>query len=318
MVQGIGIVGTGDIAAQFATQIDKNKYKIISVYNHREASLKKFVEKHHIENSTTNYEEFLATDGLEVVYIATPNQTHYEFAKEALMKKKHVLCEKVMVMEGSEAKELFDLAKSNQVVLLEGVTLFYMPMFETVRAELATGKIGKVSNMSVLFGSCKEYDPNNRFFSKELGGGALFDIGTYALSAAVYFLGTDLKLLGTDVEFAPTGVDEKSMTLLKNPQGEQASVMISFRGKMPKQIIITGDNGFVEIEDFPRAENAVFHFNDGTTSTIDLGHGEEVFTYELDTLNTYINEENQNNDLRETTMHVINLMDQMRDSWNRK
>lgn len=90
-----------------------------------------------------------------------------------------------------------------------------MPMFETVREELVTGKIGKVSNMSVLFGSCKEYDPNNRFFSKELGGGALFDIGTYALSAAVYFLGTDLKLLGTDVEFAPTGVDEKSMTLLK-------------------------------------------------------------------------------------------------------
>ncbi|MEG2938536.1 MAG: gfo/Idh/MocA family oxidoreductase, partial [Vagococcus sp.] len=108
------------------------------------------------------------------------------------------------------------------------------------------------------------------------------------------------------------------MTILKNPQGEQASVMISFRGKMPKQIIITGDNGFVEIEDFPRAEKAVFHFNDGTTSIIDLGRGEEVFTYELDTLNAYINEENQNNDLRETTMHVINLMDQMRDSWNRK
>lgn len=318
MIQGIGIVGTGDIATQFATQIDKNKYKIISVYNHRETSLKKFVEKHNIENSTTNYEKFLETEGLDVVYIATPNQTHYEFVKQAIMKNKHVLCEKVMVMEGREAKELFDLAKSNQVILLEGVTLFYMPMFQRVREELMTGKIGKISSMNVLFGSCKEYDPNNRFFSKELGGGALFDIGTYALSAAVYFLGTDLKLLGTDVEFAPTGVDEKSMTILKTTQGVQASVMISFRGKMPKQIIITGDKGFVKIEDFPRAEKAVFYFNDGMTSIVELGHGEKVFTYELDTLNNYINEENQINDLRETTIHVINLMDQMRTSWNRK
>ena len=315
MVQGIGIIGTGDIASQFASQIDKSKYKIVSVFNHRERSLKSFIESHNIEHGTTNLDEFLALSEVEVVYIATPNQTHYEYALKALKAKKHVLCEKVMVMEGKEAQELFATANENNVILLEGVTLFYMPMFDKVRKQLEANKLGHISGMNVLFGSCKDFDPSNRFFSKELGGGALFDIGTYALSAAVYFLGTDLKVLASDVELASTGVDEKSMTLLKNEKGQQASVMISFRGKMPKQIVITGDKGFVIIDDFPRAEKAVYHMNDGSVEVIDLGVGKDVFTYELDTLNQYINEIPARNDLRETTEHVILVMDEMRKLW---
>lgn len=315
MVQGIGIIGTGDIASQFASQIDQSKYKIVSVFNHREKSLIAFLEKHGIDQGTTNLDEFLALEEIEIVYIATPNQTHYEYVLKALTSKKHVLCEKVMVMEGKEAQELFAVAAENNVILLEGVTLFYMPMFEKVRKQLQTNKIGHISGMNVLFGSCKDFDPNNRFFSKELGGGALFDIGTYALSAAVYFLGTDLKVLASDVELASTGVDEKSMTLLKNEKGQQASVMISFRGKMPKQIVITGDKGFVIIDDFPRAEKAVYYMNDGDVEVVDLGEGKDVFTYELDTLNQYIKEAPKTNDLRETTEHVILVMDEMRRLW---
>ena len=315
MVQGIGIIGTGDIASQFASQIDQSKYKVVSVFNHKEASLERFLKTQNIAHGTTNLDEFLALDEVEVVYIATPNQTHYEYALKALKAKKHVLCEKVMVMEGKEAQALFATAAENNVILLEGVTLFYMPMFEKVRNELQANKIGHISGMNVLFGSCKEFDPTNRFFSKELGGGALFDIGTYALSAAVYFLGTDLKVLASDVELASTGVDEKSMTLLKNDKGQQASVMISFRGRMPKQIVITGDKGFVVIDDFARAEKAVYQMNDGSVEVVDLGEGKDVFTYELDTLNQYIKEAPKTNDLRETTEHVILVMDEMRKRW---
>lgn len=317
MIKKIGVVGTGDIASQFVSQVDRSKYEIISVYNHRESSLNAFVEKHSIKESTTNYAEFLANEAIDVVYIATPNSTHYEYALEALNHKKHVLCEKVMVMNGKEAEHLFQVAKENNVVLLEAVTLFYMPMFKEVKEEIALGRIGKISGISVLFGSCKEYDPDNRFFSPEKGGGALFDIGTYAISAAVYFLGTDLKLLATDVEFAPTGVDEKSMSLFKNKAGEQANVMISFRGKMPKQIIITGDNGFVRIDDFPRAEEGIIEDNQGNKTTIKLGNQQDVFTYELDMLNDYINSEDQVNDLRDVTQHVISLMDDMTNEWHK-
>ena len=105
------------------------------------------------------------------------------------------------------------------------------------------------------------------------------------------------------------------MTLLKNDKGQQASVMISFRGRMPKQIVITGDKGFVVIDDFARAEKAVYQMNDGSVEVVDLGEGKDVFTYELDTLNQYIKEAPKTNDLRETTEHVILVMDEMRKRW---
>lgn len=163
----IGVVGKGDIAKQFVSQLDRSKYEVVSVYNHSEASLKQFVQDYSLKNSTTDYQAFLANKEVEIVYIATPNSTHYDYVLKALEHGKHVLCEKVMVLTSKESAHLFQVAKENKVVLLEAVTLFYMPMFQAVREKIANGEIGKVSGASVLFGSCKDYDPNNRFFSKE-------------------------------------------------------------------------------------------------------------------------------------------------------
>ncbi|MEG0732691.1 MAG: Gfo/Idh/MocA family oxidoreductase, partial [Vagococcus sp.] len=305
MINKIGVVGTGEIANQFVSQLDKENYSVISVYNHRKVTLKAFVEKFGIKEYHTNYDEFLMNESMDCVYIATPNQTHYDFVLKALNSGKHVLCEKVMVLEGQQAEELFNLAEQKGLVLLEAVTLFFMPLYQQILTYLNNEKLGKLSGVNVTFGSCKEYDPENRFFSPEKGGGALFDIGTYALSAAVYLLGTDLKMIATDVEFSKSGVDEKSVTLLKNAEGLQASVMISFRGKMPKQIILTGDKGYLMINDFPRAEKATIFYNDGEKEIIELGNGRDVFTYEMDLLNQYNKGNIKGCDVRQVTKQVI-------------
>ncbi|MEG0256034.1 Gfo/Idh/MocA family protein, partial [Vagococcus sp.] len=305
MINKIGVVGTGEIANQFVSQLDKENYSVISVYNHREVTLKAFVEKFGIKEYHTNYDEFLMNESMDCVYIATPNQTHYDFVLKALNSGKHVLCEKVMVLEGQQAEELFNLAEQKGLVLIEAVTLFFMPMYQQILTYLNNEKLGKLSGVNVTFGSCKEYDPENRFFSPEKGGGALSDIGTYALSAAVYLLGTDLKMIATDVEFSKSGVDEKSVTLLKNAEGLQASVMISFRGKMPKQIILAGDKGYLMINDFPRAEKATIFYNDGEKEIIELGNGRDVFTYEMDLLNQYNKGNIKGCDVRQVTKQVI-------------
>lgn len=317
MIKNIGIVGTGVIATEFVTQVDISKYTIHSVYNRNERSLRTFRETHNLHNGYTDYNEFLDDDELECVYIATPNQTHYEFAKKAIEKGKHVLCEKVMVLKAEEAKELFELAKKHHVVILEAVTLFYMPMYHEVSRLLKENVLGKISTANITFGSCKEYDENNRFFSLEKGGGALFDIGPYALSAAVYLLGTDIEFVSSEVVMAPTGVDEKSVTVLKTKNNELASVMLSFRGKLPKQILITGDEGFLKINDFPRATTAEIFYNNGTTQVIEDGNDRDVFIYELDMLNHLASEKGLNHvpDCREVSQRVVELMDAMRQAW---
>lgn len=317
MIKNIGIVGTGVIATEFVTQIDTSKYTIHSVYNRNERSLRTFRETHNLHNGYTDYNEFLDDDQLECVYIATPNQTHYDYAKKAIEKGKHVLCEKVMVLTSDEADELFALAKKHHVVILEAVTLFYMPMFHEVSRLLKENTLGKISAANITFGSCKEYDVNNRFFSLEKGGGALFDIGPYGLSAAVYLLGTDIELVSSEVVMAPSGVDEKSVTVLKTANNELASVTLSFRGRLPKQILITGDEGYLKIDDFPRATTADIVYNNGTTQVIEDGNDRDVFTYEMDMLNHLASEADLGHvpDCREVTQRVIGLMDGMRREW---
>lgn len=317
MVKNIGIVGTGVIATEFVTQLDTSKYTIHSVYNRNPRSLETFKDAHRLHNGYTDYNEFLNDDTLECVYIATPNQTHYDYAKKAIEKGKHVLCEKVMVLTADQAHELFELAKKHHVVILEAVTLFFMPMYHEVSRLLKENVLGKISGANITFGSCKEYDESNRFFSLEKGGGALFDIGPYALSAAVYLLGTDIELVSSEVVMAPSGVDEKSVTTLKTKNNELASVMLSFRGKLPKQILVTGDEGFLKIDDFPRATTAEIFYNNGTTQVIEIGNGQNVFTYEMDMLNHLADEKDLEHvpDCREVSQRVIELMDAMRHEW---
>lgn len=315
MLKNIGVIGTGWISTEFVTQIDQNKYTIHSIYNRNPKSLERFLTEQQVTNGFTDYDAFLAQPDLDVVYIGSPNQTHYEYALRALKAGKHVLCEKVMVLTGAEAHELFNLAEEKQLILLEAVSLFYMPLYTKVQELLADGVLGKLSGVNVSFGSCKEYDPGNRFFSKDKGGGALFDIGPYGLSAAVYLLGTDIKLVASDVVMAESGVDEKSSTILKTSTGELASVMLSFRGKMPKQIILSGDLGYLVIDDFPRATNGVIYLNDGQIIEISEGNAQDVFTYEMDHMNTLYQGDSLIVDHREVTNRVIHLMDEMCQEW---
>lgn len=314
MIKKIGIVGTGDIATQFISQLDLNKYQVVAVYNRNPESLSRFLEMHQLEKGYESYPDFLKSGDMDCVYIATPNQTHYGFILEALEANKHVLCEKVMVLKGEQVDYLYKVAAQNKLVLLEAVTLFYMPLYQEISQLLDANTLGKISGASITFGSCKEFDPENRFFSFQKGGGALFDIGTYALSAAVYLLGLELEVVSTEVVMAPTGVDEKSVTILKNSDNQLVSVMISFRGKMPKQIILTGDKGYLVVDDFPRAENGRITFNSGDYQTLSFGDERDVFTYELDTMNQFV-QGTYDKDIRLVSQKVIHLMDDIRRSW---
>lgn len=314
MIKKIGVVGTGTIAHEFMTQLNRERYEVVAVFNLNPVSLEKFSKEYSIPNAFTKYDEFLIAD-IDLVYIASPNQTHYSYVKQALEAGKHCLCEKVMVLKGKESQELFALAESKGLVLLEAVSLFYMPLYQELHVCLSQNKLGKLSVVNVTFGSCKEYDEANRFFSPAKGGGALFDIGTYALSAALYFMGDTTQLRASNVVMAPSDVDEKSVTLLENDDQVLGSVMISFRGKLPKQIFVSGDLGYLVVEDFPRATSAKIYYNNGEIEQISSGEAEDVFTYELDMVNRYLSESSPLPDLRELTQRVISIMDDMREEW---
>lgn len=136
----IGIIGTGRIASRFAdTAFAGIESAYVScVYNPKMKSAEKFAIQHRIENYTDNLEEIAIL--ADAIYIASPHETHYQYAKYFLNNKKHVLCEKPAALSKTQAEELYTLAKENKLVFMEAVKTAYCPGFHAMMAAAKSGK----------------------------------------------------------------------------------------------------------------------------------------------------------------------------------
>src|SRR5699024_8910975 len=111
----------------------------------------------------------------------------------------------------------------------------HMPIYRQLSEIIASGKLGELKIIQMNFGSYKEYDMTNRFFNRNLAGGALLDIGVYALSFVRWFMTSTPNQIASQVKLAPTGVDEQAGILLTNDQGEMATLTLSLHAKQPKR-----------------------------------------------------------------------------------
>ena len=151
---------------------------------------------------------------------------------------KHVFCEKSITVNSRQLEECVAIAQEKGLVICDGMTLLHMPLYKELKKKIAEGAIGDVKMVQVNLGSCKEYDVKSRFFSKELAGGALLDIGVYATSFARYFMKSKPDVVLTTANYFETGVDETSEILLKNPDGEMAVMALTMRAKQPKRGVV--------------------------------------------------------------------------------
>lgn len=187
----IGIAGNGRIANRFVAEARYvSGITVESVFGRNEKHIKSFAEHHELNSYNTNYTEFLKN--IDAVYVATPHNTHYEFAKQAILNKKHVLCEKPMVLSQSQAKELFKLAKDNGVILQEAIKTAYAPAFNKLVNIAKSGIIGEIKDISATFTKLVD-NKNSREFSKEMCGGSVTELATYPLCPIIKLLGTNYK-----------------------------------------------------------------------------------------------------------------------------
>ncbi len=202
--------------------------------------LAKFAREKHIRRTFTDADAMIADPNIDVIYIATPHTFHYPYIKQALNAGKHVFAEKAITVNAKQFDEVQALAKAKGLILTEGLTLLHMPLYQKVQALIAAGKLGDIHMVQVNFGSLKDYDPQNRFFNKDLAGGALLDIGGYATAFARTFLNQQPNVSLTTVKYFPTGVDEQSGIILKTPDEQMAVMALSLRAKQPKRGVISG------------------------------------------------------------------------------
>ncbi len=163
-------------------------------------------------------------------------------------------------------------AAKSHVIIGEAMTIYHMPIYKKLKELLETGVLGKVNLITMNFGSFKEYDMNNRFFNRNLAGGAMLDIGVYALSFIRWFMDSKPDQLLSQVKAAPTGVDEQAGLLLMNPEGQMATVMLSLHSKQPKRGMVSCEKGYIEIMEYPRAwEARITYVETGDTEVVRAG-----------------------------------------------
>lgn len=310
-----GIVGTGWIAHEMGEALHKLHHEIYGVCDISLEKAQNYANEFQVSHAFASMQDMLEDEQLDIVYVATPHNLHYECIRAALQQGKHVFCEKVITVNEAQLREVKQLAKEKQLILMEGMTLYHMPLFKEVKHRINQGEIGSVKLVQVNFGSCKEYDIHNRFFSKELAGGALLDIGVYAVSFARYFLSSKPDVILTTCNYFETGVDEESGILMKNKEGQLVVSALTMRAKQPKRGVIAGEKGYIEIENYPRGERAVITYTeDGRKEELCIGKTADALLYEVMDMEAYV-KQGSDDSLLELSMDVTALLSSIRNQW---
>ena len=283
------ILGTGNIAREMAIALNEVNGEVYGAYNRNIDKARKFAEEFNVKNIYENCDEMLKDKNIDIIYISTPHNCHYEYLLKAINNEKHVLCEKAITVNSKQLDEILELAKKKNVIVQEAMTIYHMPLYKKLREIVDSGALGKIKMIQANFGSCKEYDVTNRFFSKELAGGALLDIGVYATSFARYFMESKPEVISTTVKYFETGVDEESATILRNKEDEMVVMGLTMRAKQPKRGIVAGELAYIEVNNYPRADKATITYTkDGKTEEIFAGNTSKALNYEVEDMQKYI------------------------------
>lgn len=309
------VLGTGTIANEMARTLERNGRHFYAVGSRSQEKAAAFGEKYGIQKVYSDLNEMFSDPAVDVVYIATPHNTHFAYIKKALENGKHVLAEKAITLNSDELREAAALAKAKGLVLAEAQTIYHMPLYKELRELLSSGKLGRVNLVTMNFGSFKEYDMGNRFFNRALAGGAMLDIGVYALSFVRWFLDSKPENLLSQVKTAPTGVDEQAGLLMTNPEGQMATVMLSLRSRQPKRGMVSCEKGYIEIMEYPRAwEAKITDADSGNVEVIRAGDCAQALMYEIADMESAIAGSPESMYLGYTE-DVMDLMTRFRKSW---
>ena len=185
-----GILGPGRIAGAFARDLRLVPgAELAAVGSRSPERASAFAREHGFGAAYGSYGELLADDSVDAVYVASPHALHVEQVTAALEAGKHVLCEKPLTLRAGDAEELFALALSRELLLMEAMWTACHPVVLAVRQALAAGELGTPRQLHADMGFVADLPPDDRLLDPALGAGALLDMGIYPLTLAHLFLG---------------------------------------------------------------------------------------------------------------------------------
>jgi predicted dehydrogenase len=244
-----GILAPGGIAHRFAREVTQfTKSKIAAVGSRSKERASAFAAEFGIERAYGSYAELVADPGVDAVYISSPHSHHRELAMLALEAGKPVLVEKAFTLNAEQAREVFSLAKSQNLFAMEAMWSRFLPHYSALREIIASGKLGEITGVTATHAQKLNLDPNWRMMDPALGGGALLDLGVYPMSFFHYLLGVP-ETIHASGSLTDRGVDYNEGFLLRYPSSVLAVGYADMRGPGDCAAQVVGTEGRIEIPD---------------------------------------------------------------------
>ncbi len=254
-----GIIGPGRIAHKFAKDLQRlPNAKLHAVASRDYERAKNFATAYDIPYIYGSYEAMLAEcPDLDVIYVATPHVGHLAATLLCLERGVAVLCEKPLAMNAQEVEMMVACAKKNQTFLMEAMWSRFLPTILKVLKIIELGTIGAIKTVQSDFGFYTDFNPENRIFNKNLGGGSLLDVGIYPIFLSYLLLGKPKNILAK-ATFTTTGVDETMAAIFSYDHHQMAIIHSSVIGKTPTEGFIYGEKGMIHLQGRFHEPNAGF------------------------------------------------------------
>jgi predicted dehydrogenase len=224
-----GILAPGKMSAKFARGLkllDNAELYAVGSRDLQRSEL--FAAEYGFKKAYGSYEELAGDNDVEIIYIASPHSHHYDHTMLCLRNRKAVICEKAFALNSREAVGMISEAEKQKVFLMEALWPPFQPIYVKTKEILLGGESGKVIHLDARFGFQPPFDPTDRKFNLDLGGGSLLDIGIYPVIDALYFMGVPDRVIA-EASFTETGSEDSISIIFVYDDGRMATLYSSFR-----------------------------------------------------------------------------------------
>ena len=315
-----GILATGGIAAAMAKGLARvPDAHLAAVGSRTKEAADKFGRRFNIPKRYGSYEDLALDPEIDVVYVSTPHNLHFENCLMLIREGKAVLCEKPFTINAPQAAEVISLARKKKSFIMEAMWTRFLPAVVKVREILLNGLLGEIRMLFASFGFKAEFDPLHRLFNPFLGGGALLDVGVYPVSFASMVFGQPSRM-SSECHLGETGVDEQSAVLLRYGPGQMAVLAAAVRTEIPQDAYIIGTEGRLRVFS-PWWQSQKLSLKFGKREKVlkypFKGNG---FSFEAEEVMACLREGRLESDIMpvDESLSIMETMDQIRAQWGLK
>lgn len=319
-----GILGVANISEKLVQSIqDSTEGVVKAVASRNKEKAKKFAERHGIEKYYGNYDDLLKDKEVSAIYNPLPNHLHKEWTIKAAAQKKHVLCEKPFALTSEEAKEIFEICKENESIVMEAFMYRFDPKISKLKELLKQGTIGEIKYIDFNFSHPIEEEfkkKDNYRLRKNEGGGALYDLGVYGISLSNYLLESKVNriLYSKAIKQNKEDIDRTIFLKILYNGNIICDVTASFQFS-GNYVILSGTKGIIEVTNIISQDEGELRIKKSWEKNIvkEKFEGENSYKLMINHFNDCILNNNELEITREQTIGVLEVVEKVFHSMER-